>query len=652
MTHLGYYLQIDEDEPVMIASLIGWGDVIRWSHKLPPSDSGAIRHFCTFGWEDDFGKLKTELKSCFAKQPPRDTATQETLQNLNDAVVKHKGGAAAVSITDGLGEQGGDAEDAAQTSPGNKSMTPTSGRHSSLLTYAMMPYGTAYAIEPGAGRHIMALLQGVDMAAHIREHQAAVREARASASAGGDADAPGYEKSYEMNGSVAMLSLSGPLTKQVTSMQALLGGTGMEPFAEALASAASDPDAQSIVIVADSPGGTVDGTEELYQCVKDAAAQKPVYTFVPDLCASACYYACCGASAIYAGPTAALGSIGCYRVMTDSSKEAAAVGLEVTVIGDGEMKGAGTDGTPITDAQKADAFRVVKDRNAHFIAAVAKGRKMPVAQARTLADGRVHIGAKAQALGLTDGTMRLSDLVAKIQTDPNAALPVSTAHFNARMGNNNAGKAGDNALGQQEKPMSKALLAGALASLGFLKMSGKAMAAPDDDPQALASAVASEMGAEVEAQVQAREAANPLLSALAGANVTTADALKTLLAEAETGRASVSAVRQAAKEHAIIAYGAEEGKAYAATIDALPAGDALAGYALHMKTEALKKAPADGKKPQTRATQTAGVQYAQDASGTEATDAQAKAETNSLNQTALGRRAANLRTQRAAGTNG
>jgi signal peptide peptidase SppA len=456
----------------------------------------------------------------------------------------------------------------------------------SLLQSALIPYGSAFAMEPNAASHLQSLLRGVDMAAHIR----AYREEMRAVSFPDTESGPGYE----MHGSVAMLSLSGPLTKTVSSMSEMVGGTGMIAFAASLAQAAADPAAKSIVMVVDSPGGSVDGTEELYQCIQDAAAVKPVYAYAPDLCASAAFYAACGASALYAGPLAAIGSIGCYTVLTDSSKAAEMEGYSVVVVGDGEMKGTGVDGTPITDAQKADVLRVIKDRNAHFVTAVSKGRGIPIATARSLADGRIHIGAKAQALGLTDGTCRMSDLIAKIQGDPAAMLPARTSHPNARMGNRNAqNKAAQ--LRAEENPMSKSLMAAALAALGLHNMAGKAMAAPDDDPQALATLLAADMGNEVQAQLDA----NPLLMSLKESGVLNLDQLQAMSAAATKWQGVAAAKRTEAKANAALAYAAKPGELAAALEDIEATADGPAFDRLCARLD--KDAPAkEGAKAQTK----------------------------------------------------
>jgi len=56
---MGFYLQIDTDEPQPLASLTGWGDVIKWAGGLPPKEVPALHHLCEFGWEEDAAALKS-----------------------------------------------------------------------------------------------------------------------------------------------------------------------------------------------------------------------------------------------------------------------------------------------------------------------------------------------------------------------------------------------------------------------------------------------------------------------------------------------------------------------------------------------------------------------------------------------------------------
>jgi hypothetical protein len=79
------------------------------------------------------------------------------------------------------------------------------------------------------------------------------------------------------------------------------------------------------------------------------------------------------------------------------------------VVRSGAFKGAGEQGTPVTDEQIGEAQRRVDALNEQFLNDVSKGRRMPMEQVRALADGRVHMASAAKGLGLIDGVASLEE---------------------------------------------------------------------------------------------------------------------------------------------------------------------------------------------------------------------------------------------------
>ncbi|MBK7804424.1 MAG: S49 family peptidase [Chloracidobacterium sp.] len=77
-------------------------------------------------------------------------------------------------------------------------------------------------------------------------------------------------------------------------------------------------------------------------------------------------------------------------------------GVTVHVLRAGSMKGFGTPGTEITDEGLASIQVIVNGLNTFFLDAVSEGRKMEIAQVAAIADGRVHLAAKAKEMGLID----------------------------------------------------------------------------------------------------------------------------------------------------------------------------------------------------------------------------------------------------------
>lgn len=199
-------------------------------------------------------------------------------------------------------------------------------------------------------------------------------------------------------GGVAVITLGGLLSKNGGWF-----GSSTVDAKQQISSAAADPNISRLMVRIDSPGGFSAGTAELAEAVAVAAAAKPTFAFIEDLGASAAYWVASQATKVFTNATGIVGSIGTYLAVADFSGAAAKEGIKVHVVKAGEFKGAGTPGTQITEEQLAEWQRMVNDLNGHFLAGVARGRKLPMATVRKLADGRAHVGQAAKTLGLVDG---------------------------------------------------------------------------------------------------------------------------------------------------------------------------------------------------------------------------------------------------------
>ena len=182
----------------------------------------------------------------------------------------------------------------------------------------------------------------------------------------------------------------------------------------ALSLANGDDSVHSILLVVESPGGTVAGTSELAKAV--ASSPKPVVAYIEDMGASAAYWVASAATKVYANDSAYVGSIGTYMVIRDTSQAADKAGIKVHVINAGEFKGAGSAGTEVTDSQLAEFQRVINDTNNLFVEAVASHRGLDLATAKSLADGRIHLAAEAVKLGLIDGVRGIDAVLEEMVT--------------------------------------------------------------------------------------------------------------------------------------------------------------------------------------------------------------------------------------------
>jgi signal peptide peptidase SppA len=231
---------------------------------------------------------------------------------------------------------------------------------------------------------------------------------------------------YSLAGNVAVIDMVGPMMKGDSKY----GGVNTVLTRQIVRTAVSDDLASSILLVIDSPGGSVAGTAELATEVKNANEKKPVHAHIDDLGASAAFWVASQARRVSANATAQVGSIGTVAVVEDTSKMYEAAGVKVHVISTGEFKGAFADGTPVTEAQIQYLQDLVNEINKHFLNAVADGRKMSLTDVKKAADGRVFMAKESKELGLIDVIQSLDDTAMQMSEKyqlPKRKMRASTA---------------------------------------------------------------------------------------------------------------------------------------------------------------------------------------------------------------------------------
>lgn len=281
-------------------------------------------------------------------------------------------------------------------------------------------YGGAWAIEAQRAAQLIATINAADFKVHVEKNGAASAEAATNFG-------------YEMSGRTAIVSIYGTMTKQGSSFAS--GGSTVRAR-KALRNALNDPNVSSILLHIESPGGTVAGTKELADDVREAAKQKAVWAYIEDIGASAAFWVASQADQVFANDVAYVGSIGTYTVVDDWSKAYEEHGVKAHLITTGEFKGAGVAGVEVNDKQLAHWQELINKTNDLFLAAVQKGRNFTKAQTKQLADGRVHMAADAKDLGLIDGVQSLDKTLAGLsKAKPSKGATASVPHTEEVMSN-------------------------------------------------------------------------------------------------------------------------------------------------------------------------------------------------------------------------
>lgn len=283
-------------------------------------------------------------------------------------------------------------------------------------------YCGLWSIEPTRGLTLFDRIGNTDLLAHILANtkrderdiksvpRVQIQEIAAAA------ENPGQQKAGAPT-KLAVVEISGTLMKHASSFDS---SSSTVQLRRLITNLANDPTVAGILLVIDSPGGSVSGTADLADAIRNANAKKPVHAFGEDLVASAALWVAVSAERFTANTaTAMIGSIGTFIGTYDYSAAAGQKGIKAKVYATGPLKGTGFPGAEISAEQDAYLQSIVDQTQEHFTAAVAAGRKLSVDKVKELATGGVYIAANALKNGLIDGIesrdQALSNLAAAVQ---------------------------------------------------------------------------------------------------------------------------------------------------------------------------------------------------------------------------------------------
>jgi signal peptide peptidase SppA len=212
---------------------------------------------------------------------------------------------------------------------------------------------------------------------------------------------------------VGVVAITGPMLRNPDIFDRIIfGACNTGELINAVEEAASRPDVEAIFLDIDSPGGSVNGTPELAQAVADASKTKYVYAFSAGQMCSAAYWVASQADAIYATPSARIGSIGVILPVVDSSAAFEQAGLKIEVFAAGKFKSAGTPGTSLTDEQRDWLQSEVEETAGDFHAAVlARGRKIP----DEAMEGQTFSARKAMRFNLAGMVASRADALSRLR---------------------------------------------------------------------------------------------------------------------------------------------------------------------------------------------------------------------------------------------
>lgn len=302
-------------------------------------------------------------------------------------------------------------------------------------------FGHAHAIEPTALRAIVEgpvgrrVLAGERLQINSKDSKKAAKLRRGRATAMVEAEEirsrDGMSEYLLTNDGVAILSITGALSKRFDWLAAACGFATYEGIGASLNAALQDYRVKAVLLDVDSPGGQVDGMLDLADAILAARAKMPVWAVANSCAASAAYALAGSAEKLYVPRLGQLGSIGAVMMHIDQSARDEAMGLKYSAIFSGSRKIDGWDHASLSsEARSAAQARVDHCRQALCDLVGRQGRMS--AKDALATEAAVYSDDEAVKAGLADGVQTfdatLAALTQQISKNPQSQMSAAAAN--------------------------------------------------------------------------------------------------------------------------------------------------------------------------------------------------------------------------------
>lgn len=173
-------------------------------------------------------------------------------------------------------------------------------------------------------------------------------------------------------------------------------------FVRHIRSAREDEKVKAIIIRIDSPGGSVIGSDEIWEEIQKTRKIKPVYASMSDVAASGGYYMAMACDTIIAHPATITGSIGVVFALPNLAGTIEKIGITVDTLSSNEAAQFLNTFYPYDETSKKKLYDMAKSIYDRFLNKVGQSRNMTYDEVRAIARGRVWTGEDALRHNLID----------------------------------------------------------------------------------------------------------------------------------------------------------------------------------------------------------------------------------------------------------
>ena len=159
---------------------------------------------------------------------------------------------------------------------------------------------------------------------------------------------------------------------------------------------------KGVLLKINSPGGTITGSEILYNEIKKLSKIVPVYSLIYDVGASGGYMVALGSTKIFAHQTSITGSIGVLMQTLEAQELAKKIGARFRTYRSATYKAQPDSFEEPSEEIQKYMETAIKESHKFFENLVSVERKIPLSQISDVANGKIFMGNEAIVLKLID----------------------------------------------------------------------------------------------------------------------------------------------------------------------------------------------------------------------------------------------------------
>jgi len=168
---------------------------------------------------------------------------------------------------------------------------------------------------------------------------------------------------------------------------------------------------KAVVMRVDSPGGSGYASDMIWQRLRELGDTKPLVVSMGRVAGSGGYYIACPAHRIFAQPTTITGSIGVLGIFQSAWSQYNRMDVELAEMKRGSRATLGAPNRTLSKEDRTFIQEYIDDFYGVFVGRVAQTRKIPEAEVRKIAEGRIYTGRQAKEIGLVDELGGLADAI-------------------------------------------------------------------------------------------------------------------------------------------------------------------------------------------------------------------------------------------------